>query len=797
MLGKSPGFTAMAVLALALGIGANSAIFSVVNTVLLRPLPYKDPDRLVMVWYHVPQKGLKQFSASPLDFIDWRDQSQVFEQMAAFDSLSFNLTGKEEPERIEGARVSASLFPLLGVKAALGRTFLAEEEQPGHERVVILSHGLWQRRFGADPGFIGQTLTLNGSSYTVVGILPASFKFPDKEELWTPLAFNPEQLIESARGGRSLLVIGRLKPAVTLRQGQTEMSTIARRLEQRYPVTNTGWGIHLVPLHEQEVEEYRLALLILLGVVGFVLLIACANVANLLLARAATRQKEIAIRTALGATRRHVIRQLLTESLLLAGLGGALGLLLALWGIDLLVAVCPADMPRVQEVRLDGHVLGFTLLVSLLAGVIFGLAPAFQASQPDLNQSLKEGGWKSRALPGRHRIRNLLVVGEVALALVLLIGAGLMIKSFLRVRSVHLGFNPEHVLTMQIALPPSQYAAGHPVSAFYRQLLARIEELPGVQSVGAVTVLPLSGDVSATSFTIEGRPPLPTGEFLLANYRAISPHYFRTMGIPLLQGRDVAERDGEAAPTVVVINQTMAQRFWPGEQPLGKRLRLKVKGQQISCEIVGVVGDVKYAELNAKATPEIYWPYAQNLRPGYTSNMTLVVRTASDPVSMAAAVRSQVQAVDRNQPVFNIKTMEQYVVQAVASWRGATLLLSLFAALALVLAAVGIYSVMSYSVTQRTHEIGVRMALGAEPRDVLRLVVGQGMMLTLIGVIAGLAAAFALTRVMSEMLYGVSPTDPTTFAAIALLLAAVALMASYIPARRATKVDPMVALRYE
>jgi putative ABC transport system permease protein len=792
MLVKSPGFTLTAVLALALGIGVNSAIFSVINAILLRPLPYANQEQLVVLTQINQKKGLDQVPVSPPDLADWKSQSHAFSNMAAYrsgSSASFNLTSGAEPERIQGAFVSADLLPLLGVQPFKGRNFTADEEKSGGNPVVIISHGLWQRRFGSDPDLVGRSLTMNGVSYSVIGIMPPSFQFPvqpDKVELWVPLSL-PNQMAES-RMAHMLRVVARLKPGVTEEQARSEMNTIAQRLQQQYPESNTDMGIAVIPLLEQIVGNIRTALYILLGAVGFVLLIACANVANLLLARATARQKEIAIRTALGASRLRLIRQLLTESVLLALLGGALGLLLAMWGLDLLVAVSPNNIPRLKDVGLDGWVLGFTLLVSLLTGIIFGLTPALQASRTDLTESLKEGG-KSSAGLHRSRMRNALVVSEVALALLLLIGAGLMMRSFMRLRQVNPGFNPEQTLTMRIALPDAKYKEDYQVHSFYQQVLQRVASLPGVQSADVVTSVPLSGQQTRLAFEIIGRPAAP-GELLDADYRAVSAGYFRTMSIPLIKGRFFTDRDTQESPGVLIINEAMARRYWPNEDPLGKHLNVGPAPH----EIVGVVGDVKQMGLDAGTDAEMYEPYLQ----APWNALTLVVRTNNaEPKNLAAAVTHEVHAVDKDQPVSNIKPMDEIVSESVAQPRLYMLLLNVFAGVALLLAAVGLFGVIAYSVTQRTHEIGIRMALGAQQSDVLKLVVGQGMLLALLGVGIGLLAAFLTTRILQTFLYGISSVDPLTFIIGAVVLSTVAFLASLIPARRAIKVNPMIALRYE
>jgi putative ABC transport system permease protein len=791
---KNPGFTMVAVIALAIGIGANSAIFSVVNTVLLRPLPYKEPDRLVMVWEDNTRHGYPRDTPAVANYIDWRNQNQVFEGIAAIADLSFNLTGTGEPERLEGKRVSANLFPLLGVEPQLGRAFLPEEDQPGAGRVVILSHGLWQRRFGSDMKIVGKPLTLNGESFTVIGVMPPDFQFPRREvDLWVPIAFTSQEA--ASRGRHYLQVIGRLKPGITLQQAQAEMNTIAARLQQQYPDQNTDLGAAVTPLHEHVAGDIKPALLILLGAVGFVLLVACANVANLLLARAAVRQKEIAIRVALGASRLRLIRQFLTESILLAALGGGVGLLLSLWGVSLLQSFIPENISQVKAVAIDAKVLGFTLLVSLLTGLIFGLAPATQASNFNLNETLKEGGRDSAAGSRGNRIRSLLVIAEVAVSLILLIGAGLLINSFLRLRNVDPGFRTENLLTMKVVLPKLKYPDHARRTTFYTDLVHRVESLPGVKSAAVTTNLPLYRQGNSMGVVIEGHPDPAPGHEPNVVTRVISPHYFSTMGIQLVQGREVSEQDRVDSPAVGVISETMAHRFWPGEDAVGKRISPgKPESPNDWITIVGVVKDVRQFELDAEPKPQMYLSYKQA---DYFEPNDLVVSTNVEPLSLAAAVRKTVWEVDKDQPVSDIRTMEDILSESIARQRFSMLLLGIFAALALVLAAVGIYGVMSYSVAQRTREIGLRMALGAKASDVLKLVVGQGLKLVLIGVVFGLAAAFILTRVMSSLLFGVTATDPTTFIIISLVLISVAVLASYIPARRATKVDPMIALRYE
>jgi putative ABC transport system permease protein len=790
MLLKKPSFTAIAVLALAIGIGANTAIFSVVNAILLRPLPYKNFERVSMIWMNNPKLGVAEDWHTYPNYLDFKEQNQVYEDMAAFNNRSFNLTGAGDPVRIVGAWTTASLFSVLGVEPVLGRAFTEAEEEPGKDLVVVLSNGLWKRRFGGDSGIIGQPISMNGVNRTVLGVMPASFSFPEKStEVWIPLALNPQG--RQDRNAIGYKAVGRLKPGITMAQAQQDMGAIAKRLDDQF--SQSGYGINLVLLRDQETKGVKTALLVLLGAVGFVLLIACANVANLLLARAAIREKEIAIRLALGAGRARIIRQLLTESVVLGAIGGAVGLLLAVWGLDALIALSPADVP-LNQTSIDVRVLGFTLVVSLLTGLIFGLVPALQASKPDLNDALKEGGRGAGGGVRAIRIRNLLVVSEIALSLVLLVGAGLLIRSFIRLQQFELGFNPENLLTMRVQLPGSKYRE-EKQRAFFQQLMERMEAVPGVQSVGAISSVFLTDTPSSTNFSIEGRPVPIGAEDIEVPLDVVTTKYFKVMGIPLIEGREFDEHDVPASPLVAIINQTFARRFFPDEDPIGKRYVYGRPGPNNNSwiTIVGVVGDMRRTGFDRPVRPETFLPLSQNS----DNALTIVARTTGDPANLAAALRSEVWAIDKEQSVYEIKTMRQILSEMLSQRRFNMLLLGIFAAVALTLAAVGIYGVMSYAVAERTHEIGLRMALGAQTSDVLNLIVRQGMVLAVTGLFVGLAASFALTRLMTSLLYGVSATDPVTFIAIPVVLTGVALGACLVPARRAIKVDPMVALRYE
>jgi putative ABC transport system permease protein len=792
MLLKKPGFTLIAIVTLALGIGANTAIFSVVNAALLRPLPYEVAERLVVLYETNPQQGRDDINVSYPNFADWRAQSQSFEQLAALLYGGMVLTGKDEPALLQVVAVSADFFAMLRVKPLRGRVFLPEEDKIGGAPVVVLSHALWQSRFGADEGLIGRQITLDGKSQTVIGVMQPNFAFPpgDQTEVWLALGSTASQTRMQNRSVHMLTAIGRLKPNVTLQQAQTELATIANRIQQQYPEADPGHGVNVISGYESLTKDARPALLTLLVAVGFLLLIACANVANLLLARAETRQKEIAIRTALGATSWRITRQLLTESLLLAVAGGVAGLLLAAWGVDALAGGLPDDFPRVKEIGIDRVVFGFTGAISVLTGLIFGIIPALTRARPALNETLKEGG-RTSATFGRGWIRGALVVSEVALSLALLVGAGLLIKSFWRLTQVDPGFQTDHLLTMNVSLIGEKYEEDAPVISFFREIPSRLGALPGVKAVSAVNVLPISGGDSNGGLTIEGRD-FPHAQTPSASYRRILPNYFSAMGIPMKQGREFNERD-TGAEKVVIINESMARRFWPDGDAIGKRIKVGPPQNEPWLTIVGVAGDVRNIGLEVDARLATYEPHVQ--RPW--SSMNLAIRTETDPLSLSAAAHGKLREMEKDLLIRASSTMDERIRLSVAPRRFNMTLLVVFAALALLLAAVGVYGVMSYTVTQRTHEIGVRMALGAQSGAVLKLIVGQGLKLALIGVGIGLAAAFALTRWMKDLLFEVRPIDSWTYGVVAALLLLVALFACWVPARRAAKVDPMVALRQE
>jgi putative ABC transport system permease protein len=803
MLLKQPAFTLIAVITLALGIGANTAIFSIVNGLLLNPLPYRNAGRLAIIWTHSPGANVAQDWPSPGQFSALKTENSVFEQLALAHGGNVILTGNAEPERLGAVRASSAVFSLLGAQAMLGRVFLPEEDTPDKTLTVILSHGLWQRRFGGDPKVLGQTLTINGRGHIVVGVMPPDFALGHEvmptvggvaqAELLLPLPLSVERL--NNHGDENYNVLARLKPGATIAQAQAELNLAVRRLEQQFPnnyPSSRLFSFSVRPLLEQAVGDVRLALYVLLGAVGCVLLIACANVANLLLARAATREREMAVRTAIGAGRWRVVRQLLTESVLLSAAGGALGLLLAVWGLALLRWLKPGDIPRLAAVGIDNRVLAFTTAVAVLTGILFGLAPALRSSSVSLSETLKEGG--RSLVGGHHRLRNLLVVTEIALSLVLLIGAGLLIRSFTRVQQVEPGFSPQNVLSMRMALVGQAYSEEARRVSFYQQLWERVRRLPGVEAAGGVSALPLTGGIGWGSITIDGYNASSGQSMIQADGRTASVGYFETMKIPLIRGRFFAEQDTKESQPVVIVDENMARTYWPNADPVGKRLKFGgADSRNPWMTVVGVVANVKHYALDTDSRVALYTPHLQS----GAGSLSIVARTTADPLSIAAAVTREARALDPNLPLYDVKTMRQWLSESLARRRFAMLMLGLFAGVAMLLAGVGIYGVMSYTVAQRTREMGIRVALGAQTRDVLRLIVRQGMSLTGIGVGLGLVAAVASTRLMVSLLFGVRATDPLTFAVIALLLALVALLACWLPARRATKVDPMIALRCE
>ncbi len=791
-LRKNPGFAAVVILILALGVGANTAIFSLVNAVLLRQLPFPEADRLVMVWEDMTFLGFSRNTPAPANFVDWRKQNQVFEDMAAIRFRTLNLTGDGEPERLDARGVTASFFSIVRVQPLLGRPILDDDDRPEAGKVAVISYGLWQRRFGGEANIVGKDIVLDGEKYSVIGVMPPRFSFPTQGiDVYVPTGFDAATW--NRRTSHFLFVAARLKPGISWQRAQSDMQTIAERLQRDYPDTNARVGATVLPMREQYAGGVRLAFIVLLGAVGFVLLIACANIANLLLARAASRRKEMAVRAALGAGRWRVIRQLLTENILLAGIGGALGVLLARASFTFLSRLIPPAMGDGSPLQLDYQVLAFSLLVSLAAGVLFGLAPAWQASRVDLNDALKQGGRQSFLASGK-RVRSSLVVAEVALAVVLLTGAGLLMQTLARLRGVDLGFRTDNSLVMTTVLSTAKYTKDTDRVAFARQVLDRIKALPGVVNAGYVSTLPLIIKGNTRGFVVEGHPlPLP-GESLDANYREVSSEYLQTMGIPLRRGRFLEEQDRAESKAVAVINETMARKFWPNEDALSKRFKFTNDPTQTWREIVGIAGDIHQMGLEEPPRAELYMTLQQARMPDPNF---LVVRTTGNPLNLAAAVRNEIRAVNPEQPISNIRTLEDIVEVEVSQRHLQMELLGGFSALALLLATIGIYGVLHYTVAQRTPEIGVRMALGARRQDVLRMVVLQGIRLATIGVIAGLAAALALTRVMSSLLFGVSASDPATYAAVTAVLLVVAAVASYIPARRASRVDPMVALHYE
>jgi putative ABC transport system permease protein len=791
---KRPGFAAIAVITLALGIGGSTAIFTVVDAALLRGLPYKSPERLVHLWEKTPQDAFSKREFSYPDYQDYQ-QNNVFEGLAAYTGGRVLLSGEGEPESVGGPRVNANFFNVLGVDPILGRTFQAGEDQQNGPKVVVLSYGLWQRRFGGDTGVVGKTLRINDESFTVIGVLPATFQFALRNaDLFVPYQPTQNQLTRRFMHGTNL--IGRLKPGVSEAQAQSDLSVIASRIEQEHNQSHAGTTIRIVPLQEEVIGNVRPILLVLLAAVGFVLLIACANVASLLLTRSLARQKEVAIRSALGASRWRVVRQLLTESMVLSLLGGAAGLLIAYWGVPALVSALPQNqlnaMPFLKTLGLDAGILGFSFALSLLTGLVFGLAPALQSSRLDLNEVLKEGGRNMSAGAG-HRLRSAMVVTEIALAVVLLVGAGLMMKSLLRLLQTNVGFKTDNLLTMTVALPPSKYTENNQLINFSEQIQERVKSLPGVSSVGTVDILPLNGG-NTTRFYIDGDPVPPPGKEIEANMRVVSDTYFQTLGVPLLAGRMFDQRDTPDKPGVVLIGKTIADRLFAGRDPVGKLLRYNAL-QSAPIEIVGVVGDVKITGLDEAVKPVLYYSYRQNAAPF----ANLVVRSNGDPIALTASVRSEVRNLEHDVVILNVNTMDQMIAQTPASFmrRFPALLISIFAIVALLLASIGIYGVVSYSVSQQTHYIGVRMALGARPADILKMILKQGLVLALLGVGIGVVAALGLMRLLRTLLFEVSTNDVAIFSLVASVLFVVSLVACYLPARRATKVDPLVALRYE
>jgi putative ABC transport system permease protein len=801
-LRKSPGFTAVAVITLALGIGANTSIFSVVNGVLLRPLAFKDPARLVRVWHVPPPKsfpGMTFFAVSAANYRDWESQNHVFDSMAIIAYHGFTMTGGDKPEQVAACAASAGFFSTLGVPPMLGRVFSPDEDQVGHSHVVVLSHRMWQEHFGSDADIVGHNINLDGEAYLVAGVMPANFRFPDFAQMWTPMAWTDKE--RAVRGEHHYMVIARLKPGVELQQAKAEMNTISDRLQQQYPDDDKGWGATVLPLHDDLVSDVRTPLLVLLGAVAFVLLIACVNVANLALAKTFSRQKEIAIRTALGASWPRVLRQLLTETVLLALAGGALGLSCAHFGIRLIVAFLGDKLPTSTEISLDSQVLAFTAVISIVSGIVAGVLPAVRLARGDVNQVLKQGLGRTDADSGGHRTRSVLVVSEIALSLMLLVGAGLMIRSFQKLQGVNPGFDARNVLTMNAMVSRAKFSSPLQQINFFEGALKRIRSLPGVESAGVIDDLPLDNGGSHQPIAIEGRPVVPMSEEPEVDVRLISPGYISALRVPILRGRDLADTDVAGRPNVILISESMARQFWPGEDSIGKRLTLTFFPDAVR-EVVGVVGDVKLDSLDqTRPNAALYFPLEQvsaSSNGGWNSfPMTLVVRSASASAGMVPAVTNAVHDVDPDMPLRDIFTMDDLVANSLSQPRFNMLLLGAFAGLALLLAAVGIYSVLSYSVKRSVREIGIRLALGARLGDELRRVVLEGMKPTLLGVAIGTAGALLMGRVLSSLVFEVRPTDPITFVAVTLLLAVIALLASIIPAYRATRVDPMVALRYE
>jgi putative ABC transport system permease protein len=793
-LWKRPGFTAVAVLTLALGIGANTAIFSVVNAVLLRPLQFRDPDRLVMIWEDATFAGFPRNTPAPANYFDWKAQTQSFEDMAATAEETFNLTGDGEPERVAAYSVSSNFFPLLGVPPALGRTFLPDEDRVGASKVAVLSYALWQTRYGGDPQVINRDIQVDGAKHTVVGVMPAGFQFMESDvRLWVPLAMEPE--VAANRGGHFLTVVGRMKPGVSLEQANADLTSVMARLTKDHPaeMADGKLGAYAVPMRQHLAGDVRGSLIVLLVAVAFVLLIACANVAGLLLARAVGRRREIALRVALGASRTRVVRQLLTESLLLSAVAGIIGAVLAYFSFAFLQKLIPAQMALLTSLHLDLRILAFTLVLSLVTGIVFGLVPALQSAKVELNDALKQGTRVTAA----GKLRSALIVVEVALSIVLLVGAGLLIQTLFQLFNQYAVLEPEKVLTMRTVLPRTKYEDVAKRNAFFRQVLERVENLPGVISAGYTTAVPLAWKGGTSGFYPEGLTNPVAGMAYDANHREVSANYLKAMNIALKQGRYFDQRDNEQAVPVVIINETMARQYWPGQDALGRRFKIGDPTDDIPwIQVVGIVADVRQMGLDEPVKAEMYLPYQQDQNPWY-SPRDLAIRTSGDTSNLVSSVRQIIREVDPDQPVSNVATMSDVLGVEAAQRRMGMIMLAAFAGLALLLASLGIYGVLAYFVTQHTNEIGVRMALGANRWNILALVLKKGMTLTLLGIVIGLAASFALTRLMSSLLFGVNASDPLTFVAVPLLLAVVALVACWIPARRATRVDPMVALRYE
>jgi putative ABC transport system permease protein len=797
---KHRGFSLIAVLTLALGIGANTAIFSVVNAVLLRALPFPESDQLVMIWEDASFAGFPRNTPAPANYADWKSQSQSFAEMAALSTRGFNVTGDGEPEKVEGYGVTANFLPMLGVKPAAGRVFSADEDKPGAAKVVMLSHGFWQRRYGAEQSVIGRQLLLNGEKYTVIGVMPKDFQFMESWiGLWVPLALSSEELAQ--RNSHYLTVVARMKPGVTVAQADADIHTVQKRISQDHQAEAGPISAYVMPLRDQFAGDVRRPLLVLLVAVAFVLLIACGNIANLLLSRAAGRRREIAVRTALGASRSRIVRQLLIESVLLATAGGVCGLLLASLSFGFLERLVPDSLAFSARLSLDLKVLGFTLLMALLTSVIFGLAPAFQASRIDLNEALKQGGGRSGLQSGGNRLRSVMVVTELALALVLLVGAALLIQTFLKLREQYSGLRAENVLTMRTTLPRTKYREHAQRTAFYDQVLERVKSLPGVTNAGYSTTVPLEWKGGTSGFYPEGRTleeAKASGLSFDANHRQVSSDYLATMGIPLQAGRHFTDGDHDKSLPVVMINETLARQYWPGESALGKRLKIGDPDNPAPwLTVVGIAGDVRQMGVDEPVKAELYLPYRQFKDQPWFAPRDLVIRTKADPLALVASVREQVHQVDPDQPIANVRTMDQVLGEQTSSRRLGMTLLTIFAGLALLLSSLGIYGVLAYFVVQHTQEIGVRLALGAQRRDIFALILKKGMSLTLIGVAIGLFASFALTRLMTSLLFGVSTTDPSTYVLITGVLGLVALCACCLPARRATRVDPLVALTYE